>query len=68
MDKIFQTAIACNSLFGLIALVCICIVLIIGLSYIKVILLESMKTYNTVHAKIRGTSSQTEIDLHNEAA
>lgn len=68
MDKIFQTVIACNSLYGLIALVCLCIVLIIGLYYIKTVLLESMKTYNTIHAKICGTSNQTEIDLHNEAA
>lgn len=68
MDKIFQTVIACNSLYGLIALICICIMLIIGFSYIKTILLETIKTYNTVQAKISGTSTHTEIDLHNEAA
>lgn len=68
MDKIFQTVIACNSLYGLIALICICVMLIIVFSYIKTVLLESMKTYSTVHAKICGMSRYTEIDLRNEAA
>lgn len=68
MDKIFQTVIACNSLYGLIALICLCVVIVVGFSYIKSVLLETMKTYNTVHAKICGMSNHTEIDLHNEAA
>lgn len=72
MDKIFQTAIACNSSYGLIAMICICITLIIlAITFIhstKTILLESIKTYNTVHAKFHGTSIQTEIDVYGKAA
>lgn len=68
MDKIFQVLIACNSLYGLGALALICITLVIGISQIKTVLLESIKTYNSVHAKINGASIKTEIDLQGKAA
>ena len=72
MDKIFQTAVACNSSYGLIAMICVCITLIILVFIIihntKAILLESIRKYNSIHAKFCGTSIQTEIDVHDKAA
>lgn len=68
MDKIFQTAIACNSLYGLIAMICMCIMLIFAIHNAKTVLLVFIKTYHTVHAKFNGTSVQTEIDVDSKAA
>lgn len=68
LDKIFQTVIACNSLYGLLALALICITIIVGLFTMKAIILGIIKTYNYFHAKIYGKSIQSEIDLHSKAA
>lgn len=79
MDKIFQTAIACDSLYGLYALALICItlivgllimtvVIIIGLFIVKAIVLGIIGTYDYFHAKFHGTSIQSEIDLRSKAA
>lgn len=68
MDKIFQTVIACNSLYGLCALAIICITIIVGLFIMKTIVLGIIETYDYFHAKFHGKSIQSEIDLHGKAA
>lgn len=72
MDKIFQTVIACNSLYGLCALALTCITIVVMLIVVslvtKTIALKIIETYNYFHAKLSGKSIQSEIDLRSKAA
>lgn len=68
MDKVFQALIACDSLYGLGALVLICITIIVGLCIAKTVIFKITETYNYFHAKFNGKSIQSEIDLQSKAA
>ncbi len=64
MDKIFQSAVSCSSLYGLICVALICITIVIVIFFIY----KAISTYNCIHATFHGTSVQSEIDLHDKAA
>lgn len=72
LNKIFQTASACNNLYGLIAIGFICItiviILVVLIHSIKIILLKLIETCNYIYAKFQGTSIQTEIGIRGKAA
>ncbi len=71
LNKIFQTASACNNSYGLIAIGLICITIVIILvtliHSIKIIILKFIETYNYIYAKLQGTSIQTEIGIRGKA-
>lgn len=67
MDKIIQTLIACKSLYELCALALLCITLIVVLIILRPIVLKIIDKLD-LHAKFRGMSIQSEIDLHSKAA
>lgn len=66
LDKIFQSVIACNSLYGLIGLSIMCLTIIVIVLIVTTTILRFTKTYNYVHAKFNGMSIQSEIDLHDK--